>query len=75
MHRDTDKLSKETDLPLGLEKNATEKGFVISHNPGEGNCMFHALSEQLELQKRISISHNDLRRNLVKYLKEHPQLV
>lgn len=75
MHRDADKLHKETDLSHDLTKNAALRGFIIIHNPGQGNCMFHALSEQLDLKQIIKISHEDLRRNLVQYLREHPQLV
>ena len=33
----------------GLEKTASDKGFIISDNQGSGNCMFHALAEQLTL--------------------------
>ena len=75
MHRDADKLHKKVDLLVDLEKNALKKGFMISNNRGEGNCMFYALAEQLKLKKGITISHGDLRRLLVKYLREHPQQV
>ena len=75
MHRDADKLHKEVDLLVDLEKNVLKKGFLISNNRGEGNCMFYALAEQLKLKKGITISHGNLRRQLVKYLHEHPKQV
>ena len=54
---------------------ASDKGFRISDNQGSGNCMFHALSEQLEIVKRIKIQHGKLRESLVQYLRENPKLV
>ena len=55
--------------------NTMEKGFVVSNNQGEGNCMFFALSEQLGLIKGIEISAGQLRKTVVQYLKENPALV
>ena len=60
---------------MNFRKNVTEKGFVVSNNRGEGNCMFFALSEQLGLIKGIEISHEQLRKTLVQYLLENPALV
>jgi len=40
-----------------------------------GNCMFYALSEQLNLVKGIKISHADLRKSIVQYLRKNPKLV
>ena len=60
---------------MNFRKNTTEKGFVVSNNQGEGNCMFFALSEQLGLIKGIEISHVQLRKTVVQYLKENPALV
>ena len=62
-------------LSARLERIASDKGFVISDNEGSGNCMFHALSEQLNLVKGITISHRKLRHSIVQYLKENPKLV
>ena len=52
-----------------------EKGFAISDNQGDGNCMFFGLSEQLDLIKGIKISHDELRRTIVQQLREKPKLV
>ena len=60
---------------MNFKKNITEKGFVVSNNRGEGNCMFFALSEQLGLIKGIGISHEQLRKTVVQYLLENPSLV
>ena len=56
MQCDVSKIS-DTDPSIELEKIASGKGFVISDNEGSGNCMFHALSEQLNLLKGIKILH------------------
>ena len=68
-------VSSNTDLLAELEKNASEKGFVISDNEGSGNCMFYALSEQLSLVKGIKVPHGELRRSIVQYLRKNPKLV
>ena len=67
--------SSKTELSQALKKTALEKGFAISDNQGEGNCMFFALSEQLDLIKGIQISHDELRRTVVQHLRENPRLV
>ena len=75
MHLDASKAKSRTDLSLGLRKIALNRGFRISDNEGSGNCMFYALSEQLEIVKGIKISHGELRQNLVQYLRRYPKLV
>ena len=75
MQHDISKVSSDTDLLAELEKIASDKGFVISDNEGSGNCLFHALSEQLNLVKGIKISHGELRRSIVQYLRNNPKLV
>ncbi|CAH3178757.1 unnamed protein product [Porites evermanni] len=66
--------SSKTELSHGLKTTALKKGFAISDNQGEGNCMFFALSEQLDLIKGIQMSHNELRRTIVQHLRENPRL-
>ena len=75
MQRDVNKVSRNTDLLAELEKIASDKGFVISDNEGSGNCMFYALSEQLNMVKAIKISHGELRQSIVQYLRKNPKLV
>ena len=70
-YRNADK----TEPSLNLRKVAFERGFVISDNQGEGNCMFFAISEQLKLIKGTKFSHEELRKNVVRYLKDNPTLV
>ena len=67
--------SSKTELSHALKTTALKKGFAISDNQGEGNCMFFALSEQLDLIKGIQISHDELRRTIVQHLRENPRLV
>ena len=67
--------ASKTELSLNLKRIALEKGFVISDNQGDGNCMFFALSEQLDRIKGIKITHEELRRTVVQYLKDNPRLV
>ena len=75
MQRDVSKVSSNTDLLAELEKIASDKGFVISDNEGSGNCMFYALSEQLNFVKGTKISHGELRQSIVQYLRKNPKLV
>ena len=67
--------SNKTELSQALKTTALKKGFAISDNQGEGNCMFFALSEQLDLIKGIQMSHDELRRTIVQHLRENPRLV
>ena len=60
---------------LNLKKVASERGFEISDNQGEGNCMFFAISEQLDLIQGVKLSHKKLRKKVVRYLKENPTMV
>ena len=75
MQCDVSKINSNTGPLVELEKIASGKGFVISNNEGSGNCMFHALSEQLNLVKGIKISHGELRQSIVQYLSNNPRLV
>ena len=75
MQLDASKVKARTDLSLVLRNNASDRGFRISDNQGSGNCMFYALSEQLEVVKGIKIPHSELRQILVQYLRDNPKLV
>ena len=76
MRYDAGKIIGKTHLLEELKKIAADKGFhIISDNVGSGNCMFYALSEQLDLVKGIQISYEVLRQHIVQYLKENPTLV
>ena len=68
-------VSDELQRPEDLKRIASDKGFLISENQGLGNCMFYALVEQLQYVKGIEISHEELRVNLVQFLKENYNLV
>ncbi|XP_078350930.1 uncharacterized protein LOC144635721 isoform X2 [Oculina patagonica] len=67
---DAEKLHGSEDL----QRIALDAGFIISDNQGLGNCMFFALAEQLEIVKGVKISAEELRVNLVKFLKENSNL-
>ncbi|XP_022810285.1 uncharacterized protein LOC111347291 [Stylophora pistillata] len=75
MQIDASKVKRRRDLSLGLPKIASDKGFRIVDNEGSGNCMFYALSEQLEIVKGIKIPHGRLRQTLVYYIRANPTLV
>ena len=64
-----------TGLSEDLQKIASDKGLSICDNPGSGNCMFHALSEQLQSVKGIQISETELRKKVVECLGNSPKLV
>ena len=74
MHRDADKHKKQGLVP-DLRMIASDKGFEVVDNDGKGNCMFHALCHQLKYKKHLEISHQDLRKELVKYLLKHSKMV
>ena len=75
MQLSASRVKSRIDLSLGLRNIASERGFRISDNKGLGNCMFYALSEQLEIVKGIKIPHGELRQTLVQYLRSNPKLV
>ena len=75
MESDSNEFNKKTDATEHLQKIASDKGFSICDNPGSGNCMFYALSEQLQIEKRIEISERELRKKLVECLGNSPNLV
>ena len=72
---DAEQVSNKTNLPSDLTTIAANKGFVVSDNQASGNCLFYALSEQLQSVKGIQISHKELRKTLVQFLDENPNLV
>ncbi|XP_022777913.1 OTU domain-containing protein DDB_G0284757-like [Stylophora pistillata] len=74
MQLDVSKVIDKTDLKNELKKIALDKGFKIIDNEGSGNCMFYALSDQMELALRIKIKHDELRQTLVQYLRKNPKL-
>ena len=67
--------NQKTGISENFKRNTNKKGFLISDNRGEGNCMFLALSEQLHLKKGIKISQAELRQTVVQYLRKNPTLV
>ncbi|XP_022797029.1 glutamic acid-rich protein-like [Stylophora pistillata] len=75
MQLDASKVNDKTDLKNELKKISSDKGFRIVDNDGSGNCMFYALSDQLEIAMRIKIKHDELRQMLVQYLRKNPELV
>ena len=60
---------------LDLKKIAADKGFIICDNPASGNCVFHALSQQLKRVKGINISHEEIRKDSVRFLENFPNQV
>ena len=75
MKCDPNKFHKKIGLSDDLQKIASDKGFSICDNPGSGNCMFYALSEQLQSVKGMQISETELRKKLVECLRNSPKLV
>ena len=70
------KLNKhDNSLEAILNKKAGEKHLKIVPVPGDGNCMFHAISHQLNHILGLTVSHEELRRMIVDYLRNHPQTV
>ena len=76
MQDNAGQVSRETNLVLqDLRKIASDKGFRVSDNQGSGNCMYYALSEQLQSVLGIRIQHEEVRNTLVQFLKTNPHLV
>ena len=75
LQSDTVLVSNKTNPLSDLRKIALDKGFVISDNPASGNCLFYALSEQLQSVKAIRLSHKELREALVQFLATNAYLV
>ena len=75
MRQEAWKETDKTELSENLKRMALENGLVISDNQGKGNCMFFALSEQLDHVKGIKVSHSKLRGTIVQYLRNNPTLV
>nr|XP_058943991.1 OTU domain-containing protein DDB_G0284757-like [Pocillopora verrucosa] len=67
-------VKNNTTLTEGLTTVVSDKCLRISDNRGTGNCMFHALSEQLDTVRGIKIQHGQLRQSLVQYLRKNPKL-
>ena len=56
-----------------LKKNIAKAGLVLRLNvPGDENCPFHAVSDQLKRLKLQRYRHRQLRELAVKQLKTHP---
>ena len=72
---DADQVHNKTILPSNLRTVAAKKGFLVCDNQASGNCLFYALSEQLQSVKGIQISHKELRNTLVQFLRENANLV
>lgn len=68
MEHDAEMAKSKMSLSTGPEQIAWNKDFIVVDNQGEGNCMFHSLSDQLELVMGITVSHEQLRRAVVDYL-------
>ena len=59
-----------------LKRNAQREGYQFGRDtPKDGNCMFHALADQLKRVKSHNITHINLRIELVQHLSENPNLV
>jgi len=59
MQCDLSTFQTKTGLSEDLQTIVSDKGFSICGNPGSGNCMLYALSEQLQSVKGIQISETD----------------
>ena len=53
-------------VPIELEFN----GETID----DGNCLFHAVADQLNMQNLADLNHTDLRKALAQFLHDNPNL-
>lgn len=67
------KLEMATELRkkcIAFKEKMRSTGFMSHDVPADGNCFFHAISDQLK-QKGVSISHADIRAGAVNYIRNH----
>ena len=70
------KVMDAKNVSSNMERIAVKRGFKVSDKYSRsGDCMFYALSAQLERVKKIRITHDEVRKTLVQFLKENPNLV
>lgn len=53
-----------------LKQIALDKGFEVVDNPGDGDCMYHALSHQLNLEGISCVSYKELRATIADYVEQ-----
>ena len=59
-----------------LRINLKKAGLEMRRNvPGDGNCLFHAVSDQFIRLKLPRIRHRQLREMAIKQLRSHPVIV
>ena len=65
--------SNKTTNHENLDSNVANAGlrYREPRTPGDGNCLFHALSDQLQLHAHLDITYQELRAQIVNYLREH----
>ena len=72
-------LSRLQEQPIAtcpLKKNLKKAGLVMRRNvPADGNCLFHAVSDQLIKLKLQRIRHRQLRDLAIRQLRSHPVIV
>lgn len=56
-------------------KDLKDKGFKIRNVPRDGNCQFHAVSDQLMLKSIKKKKHDELRKMAVAQLRDNPEEV
>lgn len=70
------KVMDAKNVSSNMERIAVKRGFKVSDKYSRsGDCMFYALSEQLERVKKIRIPHDEVRKRLILFLRENPTLV
>ncbi|XP_046566652.1 uncharacterized protein LOC124275207 isoform X2 [Haliotis rubra] len=58
-----------------LEDLARERGRVVKHNSGGGNCMFLSLSDQIYHVLNLEMNALEVRDNIVEHLRTHPNII
>ena len=64
------------DALKSFQRNLQRAGVRIRQNvPGDGNCLFNAVCDQLRRLKIARMRHKELRKCAVEYLRKNPTLV
>lgn len=72
---DSDFLSSSLSELQQLKVLLQPQNKTVVNVDSDGNCLFSALALQLQCGDGLVISHYDVRQNLVKYLRDHPEMV
>ena len=64
--------SKASQLKINLQRAGLK---IRRRVPKDGNCLFHALCDQLKRIRNSRVRYMELRRSVIEYMRNHPTVV